>query len=84
VKITDFGLARSLDRSTFTNENSAIIPIRFCAPEILQNKNNSSNYSEKADVYSMGVLMWEALSYGEMPYSSIAEDGYVIEKKIKE
>ena len=76
VKITDFGLARS----SSTIDNTSIIPIRYCAPEILQN-NNQSSYSEKSDVYSMGVFMWEALSNGEMPYASIASDNDV--KSIK-
>ncbi|CAF0845332.1 unnamed protein product [Rotaria sordida] len=80
VKITDFGLARWIDQPP-PNEKELIIPIRFCAPEILRN-NHHSNYSEKSDVYSMGVLMWEALSNSEIPYSSIAEDDDVIQKKL--
>jgi serine/threonine protein kinase len=83
VKITDFGLARRLDYPSSTNENSSIIPIRYCAPEILEN-NNQKNYSEKSDVYSMSVLMWEALSNGEMPYSSIASDDIVKQKKLND
>ncbi|CAF3281214.1 unnamed protein product [Rotaria sp. Silwood2] len=80
VKITDFGLARRLDSSD-DDYNTTIIPIRFCAPEILQN-NIQSNYSEKSDVYSMGVLMWEALSYGMMPYASIAKENDVVDEKL--
>ena len=82
VKITDFGLARSLKRlSNF--HNSSIIPIRYCALEILRNDDQSS-CSEKSDVYSMGVLMWEALSNGEIPYSSISEDEKVKTKKLNQ
>ncbi|CAF0934522.1 unnamed protein product [Rotaria sordida] len=80
VKITDFGLARWIEQPP-PNEKELKIPIRFCAPEILRN-NHHSNYSEKSDVYSMGVLMWEALSNSEIPYSSIAEDDDVIQKKL--
>lgn len=81
VKLTDFGLARRLDQSTFITENASMIPKRYCAPEIFA-VDNSRNYSEKSDVYSMGVLMWEALSNGEMPYSSIADDDVVRDKKL--
>jgi serine/threonine protein kinase len=81
VKITDFGLARSLNQLSLANEDSSIIPIRYCAPEILEN-DNQRNYSEKSDVYSMGVFMWEALSNGEMPYSSINSDHVVRMKKL--
>ncbi|CAF3626311.1 unnamed protein product [Rotaria sp. Silwood1] len=80
VKITDFGLARWIDEPP-SNENKSVIPVRFCAPEILRNKRHS-DYSEKSDVYSMGVLMWEALSNSEIPYSSIAEDDDVIRIKL--
>jgi serine/threonine protein kinase len=82
VKLTDFGLARSLHRPPSTHENSFVIPIRYCAPEILRD-NNPSNYSEKSDVYSMGVLIWEALSNGEIPYSSIPDDNNVETMKLK-
>jgi serine/threonine protein kinase len=80
VKITDFGLARWIDRPS-TNEDPSTVPIRYCAPEILRN-NSHSSYSEKSDVYSMGVLMWEALSNGEIPYSSDFDDNSVIQKKL--
>jgi serine/threonine protein kinase len=83
VKITDFGLARSLNQLSLANEDSSIIPIRYCAPEILEN-DNQRNYSEKSDVYSMGVFMWEALSNGEMPYSSINSDHVVRIKKLND
>jgi serine/threonine protein kinase len=82
VKITDFGLARSSDcLPSLDEETTPIIPVRYCAPEILQD-DYRSNYSEKSDVYSMGVLMWEALSNGEMPYSSIADDLSVKQMKL--
>jgi serine/threonine protein kinase len=81
VKITDLGLARWIDRPS-TNEDPSIIPIRYCAPEILRN-NLHSTYSDKTDVYSMGVLMWEALSNGELPYSSDFNDEIVKQKIIK-
>ena len=80
AKITDFGLARWIDRAP-ADETSMVVPIRYCAPEILRN-NRHSSYSEKSDVYSMGVLIWEALSNSEIPYSSIAEDDNVRAKKL--
>jgi serine/threonine protein kinase len=70
VKITDFGLARWIDRPP-TNEDKTIVPIRYCAPEILRN-NHHGSFSEKSDIYSMGVLMWEALSNSEVPYAGVA------------
>lgn len=82
VKITDFGLARSLNNPTCVTADPSVIPVRYCAPEILQ-RNDLSSYSEKSDVYSMGVAMWEALSKSEMPYSSISTDEEVKSEKLK-
>jgi serine/threonine protein kinase len=80
VKITDFGLARWIDRPP-ANEDKTIVPIRYCAPEILRH-NHHASYSQKSDVYSMGVLIWEALSNSEIPYSSDDKDADVIQKKL--
>jgi len=80
VKLTDFGLARWIEHPP-ANEDTTIVPIRYCALEILRH-NRHTNYSEKSDVYSMGVLIWEALSNSEIPYSSIAKDEDVKQKKL--
>ena len=81
VKITDFGQSRALDNPSYANRDSTIVPSRYCAPEILRS-NQLLSYTEKSDVYSMGVLMWEALSHGEMPYSSITSEETVCEMKL--
>jgi len=82
VKLTDFGLTRGSKLYSIVNTPAmtvmTIIPIRYAAPEILRNANRS-NYSEKSDIYSMGVLMWEACSYGDLPYSHL-EDDYDVQK----
>jgi serine/threonine protein kinase len=85
VKLTDFGLTRGSKLysvvSTPARTVMTIIPTRYAAPEILQNT-NSLNYTEKSDVYSMGVLMWEACSYGELPYSCLDDDDGVEQLKL--
>jgi serine/threonine protein kinase len=86
VKLTDFGLARgntiySVDDNT-TSSTTIVIPVRYAAPEILRTM-DTSNYSEKSDIYSMGVLMWEAFSLGTMPYASIEDDREVRNRKLK-
>ena len=80
VKLTDFGLTKNssiyslVDNSSQSNLN--VIPTRYVAPEIFDNRHPSS-YSEKSDVYSMSILTWEALSGGQLPYSSIHDDQQV-------
>ncbi|CAF3369112.1 unnamed protein product [Rotaria socialis] len=86
VKLTDFGLTRastlySVVGST-TSTTLAVVPLRYAAPEILLSA-GLSNYSEKSDVYSMGILMWEACSQGQLPYGSIEDDSEVCRFKIK-
>lgn len=87
IKLTDFGLTRGSTVYTMVDSPSmstmTIIPVRYAAPEILRNPDLSS-YSEKSDVYSMGVLMWEACSYGELPYSSLHDDNDVRQRKLND
>ncbi|CAF4183568.1 unnamed protein product, partial [Adineta steineri] len=84
VKLTDFGLSRGSSMyapvGTASTIALTIVPIRYAAPEILRNSNNKHSYTEKSDVFSMGVLMWEAYSKCEMPWSNIENDNEVRQK----
>uniref|UniRef100_A0A0C9RE30 mitogen-activated protein kinase kinase kinase n=1 Tax=Fopius arisanus TaxID=64838 RepID=A0A0C9RE30_9HYME len=63
LKITDFGLAREVDKTT---RMSAAGTFAWMAPEvIIQN-----TFSTASDVWSYGVLLWELLT-GETPYKGI-------------
>jgi serine/threonine protein kinase len=87
VKLTDFGFTRGSKLYSFidsqTTTTMKIIPVRSAAPELLKNP-KKPEYSEKSDVYSMGVLMWEACSYGEQPYSNIDDQETVRQEKLKD
>jgi len=86
VKLTDFGLTRASSLYSITGSTASttlvVIPFRYVAPEILQNS-GLSNYSEKSDVYSMGVSMWEACSQGQLPYASIEDENEVRRQKLQ-
>ncbi len=43
-------------------------------------RKNPTTYTEKSDIYSMGILMWEAYSHGSIPWSNIETDEDVIER----
>ena len=73
VKLTDFGLSRDLRDPHSANSTPTFIPIRCSAPEVFRTS-NKLRYSEKSDIYSMGVLMWEACSNCPVPYSSLEND----------
>ncbi len=80
VKLANFTLAHPNDRS-YTDNRRLNVPIRYCAPEILRSAGRS-NYSESSDVYSMGVLMWQAYSQGKQPYDSSKTDVEVRQRKL--
>ncbi|CAF4136341.1 unnamed protein product, partial [Rotaria sordida] len=84
VKVTDFGLSRYskiYSQTTITARTTLnIIPKRYCAPEILVANVAVDDYTEKSDVYSMGVLMWEAYSRGAIPWSNIENDDDVVRR----
>ena len=86
VKLTDFGLTRASSLYSVIGSTAsttlAVIPLRYAAPEILQSA-GLTNYSEKSDVYSMGVLMWEACSQGQLPYAHIEDENEVRRCKLK-
>jgi serine/threonine protein kinase len=87
VKLTDFGLTRGSTIYSIVDSQlmstMTIVPVRYAAPEILQNHDRSS-YSEKSDIYSMGVLMWEACSYGQLPYSSLHNESDIRHQKLND
>ncbi|KAG8189937.1 hypothetical protein JTE90_009078 [Oedothorax gibbosus] len=63
LKITDFGLARELYKTT---RMSAAGTYAWMAPEVIK----SSTFSKASDVWSYGVVLWELLT-GETPYKGI-------------
>lgn len=72
VAVGDFGLARSVSDSRYyvIPENcSPLLPIRWLAPESMQNK----KFSFKSDVWSLGVTLFELVTSGATPYSSLTE-----------
>ncbi|VDK23739.1 unnamed protein product [Taenia asiatica] len=67
VKVADFGLAKILGSGR--NSTEGTFPIRWTAPEAMV---EGYEPSTKADVWSFGVLMFEILTYGKMPYEEAA------------
>lgn len=82
AKVSDFGLAKKIMDDNRTN--SGRIRIKWTAPEAIKEK----LYSNKSDVWSFGILLWEIFSYGRVPYPKIPvsevlnqiEHGYQMEK----
>ncbi|CAF3613586.1 unnamed protein product [Rotaria socialis] len=84
VKVTDFGISRYSkiysQTRTVARTTLNVIPTRYCAPEVLSTAVTAKDFTEKSDVYSMGVLMWEAYSRGVVPWGSVANDEEVVRR----
>ena len=63
-KIADFGI--STVRPTITREMTCVGTPVYMAPEVL----SKNKYSEKADVFSFAILLWELFT-GQRPYDTI-------------
>lgn len=65
IKVTDFGIARFSRSETKTLTDQAIGSVHYIAPE--QAKGEYTD--EKADVYSLGVVLYEMLA-GKVPFEA--------------
>ena len=63
VKVTDFGIAKSMDSSTIAHTNTIIGSAHYFSPE--QAKGGYMDF--KTDIYSLGVVMYEMLT-GQVPF----------------
>ncbi len=63
IKITDFGVAASLNSTQLTQTNSVMGTVHYLPPEQAQGKGSTI----KSDIYSMGIMMYELLT-GLVPY----------------
>uniref|UniRef100_A0A8C5I6K2 Mitogen-activated protein kinase kinase kinase 7 n=1 Tax=Gouania willdenowi TaxID=441366 RepID=A0A8C5I6K2_GOUWI len=67
LKICDFGTACDIQTHMTNNKGSAA----WMAPEVFE----GSNYSEKCDVFSWGIILWEVITRRK-PFDEIGGSGY--------
>ncbi|KAM3876001.1 tyrosine-protein kinase ZAP-70 [Diretmus argenteus] len=69
AKISDFGLSKALgtDDNYYKARTAGKWPLKWYAPECI----NFHKFSSKSDVWSFGITMWEAFSFGGKPYKKM-------------
>ncbi|XP_038851991.1 tyrosine-protein kinase SRK2-like [Salvelinus namaycush] len=77
-KVADFGLARVLQATPMLSNQTkmyyisvgkAIFPLRWTAPEAIANE----RFTIKCDVWSFGILLYEIMTFGEIPYPNMTD-----------
>ncbi|XP_078134251.1 tyrosine-protein kinase receptor [Sander vitreus] len=65
AKIGDFGMARDIYRASYYRKGGrAMLPVKWMPPEAFM----EGIFTCKTDTWSFGVLLWEIISLGYMPY----------------
>ncbi|KHJ92410.1 protein tyrosine kinase [Oesophagostomum dentatum] len=65
LKIADFGLTR--EGGVYQMIARRKLPVKWIAPEVLEN----NIFTLKSDVWSFGILVWEIMSDGAVPYEGL-------------
>ncbi|EPY74563.1 tyrosine-protein kinase FRK [Camelus ferus] len=67
-KVADFGLARVFkvdNEDIYESKHEIKLPVKWTAPEAIR----ANKFSIKSDVWSFGILLYEIITYGKIPYS---------------
>jgi serine/threonine protein kinase len=68
IKVSDFGLSRSMEGKGYYRMGTVIrLPVKWMAPESLIDQ----VFTTKSDVWSYGVTLWEVMSLAQSPYPGV-------------
>ncbi|KAM5178131.1 tyrosine-protein kinase Srms [Callospermophilus lateralis] len=67
-KVADFGLARLLKDDVYSPSSGFKIPVKWTAPEAA----NYCVFTQKSDIWSFGILLYEIFTYGQCPYEGMS------------
>lgn len=73
AKLSDFGLCRQVDENGLCVEREGKFPVKYLPIEALKN----GQFSEKSELWSFGVLAWEALSGGQKPFNQVPTEEFI-------
>lgn len=69
-KVADFGLARVFMRESenvYEAKEGTKFPVKWTAPEAI----HDNKFTIKSDVWSFGILLYEIMTFGQMPYPAM-------------
>uniref|UniRef100_A0A4W4EHM4 non-specific protein-tyrosine kinase n=1 Tax=Electrophorus electricus TaxID=8005 RepID=A0A4W4EHM4_ELEEL len=76
VKVADFGLARK-DENVYEPREGTKFPVKWTSPEAI----HDNKFSIKSDVWSFGILLYEIMTFGQMPYPALTN--YQVVQKLR-
>ena len=76
VRILDFGLARREGSISITETNTALGTPRYMSPEQFM---NAKGVGPPADVWAVGVMLYEALSGGQRPFGARSSNALMLQ-----
>ncbi|XP_062323431.1 tyrosine-protein kinase SRK2 [Osmerus eperlanus] len=70
-KVADFGLARVFmdqsDENVYEASEGTKFPVKWTAPEAI----HGNKFTIKSDIWSFGILLYEIMTFGQMPYPTM-------------
>ena len=68
AKVSDFGLSKTFyDKTSYTKEDRKALPWKWMDIYYLE----TGRFTLNSDVWSFGVVLWEMLSLGRLPYAGL-------------
>ncbi|GLH02940.1 Tyrosine-protein kinase transmembrane receptor Ror [Gryllus bimaculatus] len=81
VKIGDYGISIDTFKEDYYCTSDVALPIRWCAPETLHCTDTTIETKEVtpcANVWSLGVVLWEICEFGKLPYEDLSDDEVIV------
>ncbi|XP_077567598.1 ephrin type-A receptor 7 isoform X3 [Stigmatopora nigra] len=69
-KVSSFGQSRIINDDPVYSTTVEKMSVRWAAPEAIQFR----KFTSASDVWSYGIVMWEAMSFGERPYWDMSNE----------